>query len=86
MAKKQERQVGINDLREVYDLVYDNANRKAIIEEVGKIAFNPSHRWVTYKLVLTKNCVYVTNRQARWLVEYFESKNIPCALVLAKTQ
>lgn len=79
-TKENTKQIGMNDKRNVYEMVYDDGIKKAIIEEMGKIAFNPSHRWMPYKLVLSHNIVYVTDRQARWILDYFESKKIKFAL------
>jgi hypothetical protein len=80
MAKKATEFVGRNNNTHVYQLVFNPQDEKVVQESILGLAMNPSHRWVQYKLVVACNVLYITNRQARWLVEYFESKKVKCAL------
>lgn len=80
-------QLGMNEKREVWDIVYDGENQlKVIIEQLCKFGLNPSHRWIPLKLVLTHNTLFITKRQANWLVDVMEDKKITFALKARKVK
>lgn len=70
-ATKQVRQIGMNDKRRVYQVICDDNARTLVNGKILDYGMNPSHRWLPLRLYVSANVLYITERQAKWLVDRF---------------
>lgn len=70
MAKKQAvSQIGMNTKRNVYVIVADDNILGLVQSKIVEYGNNPSHRWIPLPLFLATGYLYITERQAKWLVD-----------------
>jgi hypothetical protein len=68
MAKKIE-QIGMNNQRRVYKIVCDDNTLPLVNSKIVDYGNNPSHRWIPLRLYISADVLYITERQAKWLVD-----------------
>jgi len=73
MASKKSKvqQIGMNDKRRVYQVVCDDNTRAIVNGKILDYGNNVSHRWIPLRLYISASVLYITERQAKWLVDRF---------------
>jgi hypothetical protein len=74
MAKKvakQVKQIGMNDKRRVYKVICEDNAHTIVHGKILEYGLNPSHRWIPLRLYASADVLYITERQAKWLVDRF---------------
>lgn len=49
-------------------------NKTAILDYAETLAMNPSHRWITFPILVNLSHLWITKRQANWLVSMVHTK------------
>lgn len=71
---KMSTELGYGFGKILYTLIYPPKQRRRVVEFLYALSVNKSHRWIQFPMIVHNNNLWITERQANWLISMVKGK------------